>query len=328
VTDPAIAVRDLTREYGGKAGKNGVTALSGVSFEAPAGIVFGLLGPNGAGKTTLTRILATLLTPTSGTASVLGMDVVRDVRALRRRVSVVFGGDQGLYDRLSGRDNLRYFATLYAVPPRAAATRIAELLDVVGLTGAADRRVETYSRGMRQRLHLARGLLHRPEVLLLDEPTIGIDPLGAREIRALVQALRERGLTILLTTHYMLEADELCDDIAIIDHGRLVARGRPEELKAQADLDQVVEVTLPRLPDELIGRLGRVDAVHSLDHETADTHELLVVRVRAGASLGELLGVLSGAAVDRVTMRSPSLEDAYVALLRRPGAAAGVAEQA
>jgi ABC-2 type transport system ATP-binding protein len=322
VSDAAIEVRDLSRDYPGKGGKGGVTALTGVSFDAPAGTVFGLLGPNGAGKTTLTRILATLLTPTSGTATVIGLDVVRDVRALRRRVSVVFGGDQGLYDRLSARDNLRYFATLYALPPRVAPGRIAELLDVVGLTDAADRRVETFSRGMRQRLHLARGLLHEPDVLLLDEPTIGIDPLGAREIRALVDALRERGLTILLTTHYMLEADELCDDIAIIDHGRLVARGRPDELKAQAQLDQVVEITLPAVPDGLTERLGRVAAVHSLDRVAAETHEQLTVRTRAGASLSELLGVLSGAPVDRVTMRSPSLEDAYVALLRRPDATA------
>jgi ABC-2 type transport system ATP-binding protein len=327
MTGPAIRVRDLARAYPGKGGTS-VDALAGISFEAPAGTVFGLLGPNGAGKTTLTRILATLLTPTSGSATVLGLDVARDLRALRRRVSVVFGGDQGLYDRLSGRDNLRYFATLYGVRPRAAAARIDELLGVVGLADAAGRRVETYSRGMRQRLHLARGLLHEPDVLLLDEPTIGIDPLGAREIRALVRTLRERGLTILLTTHYMLEADELCDDIAIIDHGRLVARGRPEELKAQADLDQVVEVTLPALADELVERLGRVRAVHSLDHVSADTHELLTVRTRAGASLGELLGVLSGAAVDRVTMRSPSLEDAYVALLSRPGVAVQVGEPA
>ncbi len=148
-----------------------------------------LLGPNGAGKTTTIKMLITLLLPSGGSASILGFDVVRDAREVRRRVGYVFGGDRGLYDRLSGLDNLRYFAELYEVPPREQKARIGELLELVGLDGRERERVEGYSRGMRQRLHIARGLLHRPEVLFLDEPSIGIDPVGARDLRQTVSRL-------------------------------------------------------------------------------------------------------------------------------------------
>src|SRR5262245_7678896 len=181
-----IEVSDLTRTFRsgrglmkrlvGKPAKQ-VEAVRGVSFTVEPGELFGLLGPHGAGKTTTIKMLITLLLPTSGSARVLGHDVTAHPREVRRRVGYVFGGDRGLYDRLSGRDNLRYFAELYAVPAREQNRRIDELLELVGLTGRDQERVEGYSRGMRQRLHIARGLLHRPEVLFLDEPSIGIDPV-------------------------------------------------------------------------------------------------------------------------------------------------------
>ena len=170
-----------------------VEAVRGVDFAVERGELFGLLGPNGAGKTTTIKMLITLLLPTSGSARVLGHDVVEDPRAVRRRVGYVFGGDRGLYERLSGLDNLRYFAELYGVPAREQKARIAELLELAGLAGREKERVEGYSRGMRQRLHIARGLLHKPEVLFLDEPSIGIDPVGARELRATVADLRNAG---------------------------------------------------------------------------------------------------------------------------------------
>ena len=207
--------------------------MRGVDFAVERGELFGLLGPNGAGKTTTIKMLITLLIPTSGTARVLGRDVVEESREVRRRVGYVFGGDRGLYERLSGLDNLRYFAELYGVPARDQRARIGELLELVGLTGREKERVEGYSRGMRQRLHVARGLLHKPEVLFLDEPSIGIDPVGARELRGTVADLRRRGTTVLLTTHYMFEADELCDRIAVIAGGRIVAEGTPADLKSQ-----------------------------------------------------------------------------------------------
>ena len=177
-------------------------------------------GPNGAGKTTTIKMLITLLIPTSGTARVLGHDVVKDAKWVRQRIGYVFGGDRGLYERLSALDNLRYFAELYGVDPKVQRTRIHELLELVGLDGREKERVEGYSRGMRQRLHIARGILHDPPVVFLDEPSIGVDPVGARELRSMIAGLRDAGKTVLLTTHYMFEADELCDRIAVVARGR------------------------------------------------------------------------------------------------------------
>src|SRR5579875_2286090 len=210
----AIEVEGLVRSYRTSTGvlqrrRVRVEALRGIEFSVERGELFGLLGPNGAGKTTTIKVLTTLLLPSAGSARVLGFDVARQAREVRPRIGYVFGGDRGLYDRLSALDNLSYFADVYRVPLRLKRQRIAELLELVGLRGRERERVETFSRGMRQRLHIARGLLHDPPVLFLDEPTIGLDPVGARELRELVAGLRDRGKTILLTTHYMFEADEL-----------------------------------------------------------------------------------------------------------------------
>src|ERR1019366_196975 len=191
---PVIEVRDLGRKYRVRSGfldRRGseVDAVRGISFDVERGELFGLLGPNGAGKTTTIKMLITLLLPTSGSARVEGFDVVADPVEVRRRVGYAFGGDRGLYDRLSAFDNLRYFAELYGVPGRQQRPRIGELIEMVGLTGRERERVEGYSRGMRQRLHIARALLHKPAVLFLDEPSIGIDPVGAQELRATVSRL-------------------------------------------------------------------------------------------------------------------------------------------
>jgi ABC-type multidrug transport system ATPase subunit/ABC-type polysaccharide/polyol phosphate export permease len=204
-----------------------VEAVKGVSFGVARGQLYGLLGPNGAGKTTTIKMLTTLLVPSGGQARVLGYDVVADARRVRASIGSVFGGDRGLYERLSALDNLRYFAELYGVAPRAQRRRIAMVLDLVGLAGRERERVEGYSRGMRQRLHIARGLLHDPPVVFLDEPTIGVDPVGARELRATIASLTQQGKTVLLTTHYMHEADALCDRVGVIGDGRLLDEGTP-----------------------------------------------------------------------------------------------------
>src|SRR6266540_7366830 len=260
----AIEVEGLRRTYRTSTGTlrrktKLIEAVRGVTFAVEPGELFGLLGPNGAGKTTTIKMLITLLIPTSGTASVLGYDVVKDAREVRKRIGYVFGGERGLYDRLSGMDNLRYFAELYAVPPREQKQRIGELLELVGLAGRENERVEGYSRGMRQRLHIARGLLHDPPVVFLDEPTIGVDPVGARELRATIAGLTQAGKTVLLTTHYMFEADELCDRIAVINKGEIVAEGTPRELKGQVGEGSVVEIEVYGIPEERLDRIRVLD---------------------------------------------------------------------
>jgi len=317
----AIEVEELCRTYRSRTGifrrrQAEVHALNGISFEVERGELFGLLGPHGAGKTTTIKILTTLLLPTSGSARVLGIDPATDPGAIRRRIGHVFGGDRGLYDRLSALDNLRYFADLYRVPARDKRRRIAELLDLVGLTGRERERVETYSRGMRQRLHIARGLLHDPEVLFLDEPTIGLDPVGARELREVIGGLRSQGKTVLLTTHYMYEADELCQRLAVIAGGRFVASGTPAELKARVVDRTVIEIETFGVPETTLNRLRGIDGVLSVSTEVRDQAELVLVQSRTGAELVQsLLRELDGATVGRVIAREPTLEDAYVELV-------------
>jgi len=317
----AIQARDLVRTYKTSTGifrkrAVDVQAVRGVSFEVADGELFGLLGPNGAGKTTMIKMLITLLIPTSGQARVLGHDVVADARWVRKHIGYVFGGDRGLYERLSALDNLRYFAELYGVEPDTQKHRIAELLDLVGLTGREKERVEGFSRGMRQRLHIARGLLHDPPVVFLDEPTIGVDPVGARELRATIASLVDSGKTVLLTTHYMFEADALCDRIAVIANGRIVGEGTPRELKSQVTDGSVVEIEVYGVREETVGRMRRLEGVRNVNVEDRDQAQLIVVQTESGVELTHaLLGQLDGASVGRVTSREPSLEDAYVALV-------------
>jgi ABC-2 type transport system ATP-binding protein len=316
-----IEAQDLHRTYRTTTGvfrrrSKDVEAVRGVSFEVGEGELFGLLGPNGAGKTTTIKMLITLLIPTAGSARVLGYDVVKDAREVRKRIGYVFGGERGVYERLSGLDNLRYFAELYGVPAREQKRRIAELLDLVGLTGREKERVEGYSRGMRQRLHVARGLLHDPPVLFLDEPTIGLDPVGARELRATIAALAAAGKTVLLTTHYMFEADALCDRIAVITQGKIVAEGTPADLKARVAEGRVVEIEVYGTADEAIERLRPVAGVRGISVEEREQAQVLVVQVddRREVTIA-LLGRLEGSSVGRVSSREPTLEDAYVALV-------------
>ncbi|MFT4287084.1 ATP-binding cassette domain-containing protein [Nocardioides sp.] len=319
----AVVARDLRRTFRTRQRilrpvRTEVEAVRGVSLEIAPGELFGLLGPNGAGKTTTIKMLITLLLPTSGSASVLGHDVVRDVREVRRRIGYVFGGDRGLYDRLSGLDNLRYFAELYGVPPREQRTRIGELLELVGMTGREQEKVEGYSRGMRQRLHIARGLLHDPDVIFLDEPSIGIDPVGARELRATIAGLREQGKTVLLTTHYMFEADELCDRIAVIRAGQIVAEGTPEELKDQVSGGTVLEIETYGVAAGVVDSLRRLPGVRAVATEERGHVQTLVIGCEPRTDVTQqALALLDGVRLGRVGHREPTLEDAYVELVTR-----------
>jgi len=317
----AVDVSDLQRTFRTSTGvfrrtRKEVQAVRGVSFAIEKGELFGLLGPNGAGKTTTIKMLITLLLPTAGSARVAGFDVVKDVREVRRRIGYVFGGDRGLYERLSALDNLKYFSELYGVAPREQAKRIGELLELVGLTGREKERVEGYSRGMRQRLHIARGLLHDPEVVFLDEPSIGIDPVGARELRATIASLTAVGKTVLLTTHYMFEADELCDRIAVIRSGEIVAEGTPAQLKERVSTARVVEIETYGVEQHVVDGLGVVGGVRTVGLEERGHLQVVVLQCEPDAEVArEALALLGDVRVGRVTHREPTLEDAYIELV-------------
>lgn len=293
-------------------------AVDGLSLDIPAGRVTGLLGLNGAGKTTTIRILATLLRPSSGRATVDGLDVVRHPREVRRRINLIAGGERMVYSRLTGRENLWYFGQLYDVPRAILRQRTGELLDLVGLGAAADTVVERYSRGMRQRLAIARGLINDPAYLLLDEPTLGLDAPIARDLRAVVARLAADGVGVLLTSHYLAEVEQLCRHVYVIAAGRLVAQGSPAQLKTHTERQRRVEVTLAAADAavdaavrDLAARTGaQVDA-------DADAEGRIRIVLRHADDLAGTLAttvVRAGGAILRLEVAEPTLEDAILAL--------------
>ena len=251
----AITVENLQKTYG-----NQVRALKGVSFRVPRGYIFGLLGPNGAGKSTTTRILVTLTGPSGGKAAVAGHDVVQEAGAVRQKIGYVAQGS-GVYKYATGRENLVLQARLQRVPGNEVMGRVSRLLEWVGLAEAADKLVSTFSGGMKRRLDIAMGLVHNPEILFLDEPTTGLDP----ESRALLwqdlnQLRKDQNITILLTTHYLEEADQMCDHLAIVDQGQVVVDGAPRDLKAKIQGDTVT-MELRQLAKEAVVLLRSVPGV-------------------------------------------------------------------
>jgi ABC-2 type transport system ATP-binding protein len=283
-------------------------ALDDVDLDVPAGEVHGLLGPNGAGKSTLCKILATVLVPTSGTVRVLGHDVVREKTAVRSRLALVLGGERGLYYQLTGLQNLRFWAALYGLSKAEADRRAPELLERVGLDGRGNDRVDTYSRGMKQRLHLARGLISDPEVILLDEPTTGMDPIATKDFRTLVRE-EKKGRTILLTTHDMVEAEALCDRVSIIEGGRIIASETPSTLASW--ITRFERIDVGAVDDALADKIRRSAGVGRI---TPTVDGLRIETVADGAAAAVLRLLLDNGHTD-VRTSMPSLEEVYFHLL-------------
>lgn len=318
-----IEVRDLKREYESVKGwvrrtKEIVKAVDGISFSVGKGEIFGLLGQNGAGKTTTIKMLITLLAPTSGECKVLGYDCFGQERHIRDRINFIFGGEMGVYRRLSARDNLRYFANLYHLDSAVREVRVNELLELVGLSDKADLLVETYSKGMIQRLQIARGLVNDPEIIFMDEPTVGLDPLGARMLREIIRKLKAQGKTVVLTTHYMFEADELCDRIAIINKGRLVAMGTPAELKRSVQGMSTMEITVGKISEDLLEKVKTVAGVKSVVASENGKGTSLNIKYLSDADVsGTTLGILRDGGIYSFTQKELTLEDAYIQLVEK-----------
>jgi ABC-2 type transport system ATP-binding protein len=304
-----ISIQGLTKKYGE------LTALENLSLEIEKGELFGLLGPNGAGKTTLISILVTILPATSGTANVCGHDVSHEQASVRKAIGIVFQ-DPSLDDELTGEENLDFHGRLYGMDKSTRKERIEEVLRLVDLRDRRHDLVKTYSGGMRRRLEIARGLMHRPQVLFLDEPTLGLDPQTRRKIWNYIRSLKESfGMTIILTTHYMDEADQLCSRIAIMDRGGIVAMDSPEGLKAGLG-GEILEVEASEARDDFLAGLEKSDDVGNISVEDGK----LVLTVRNGESFVPKVFEIAqnvGVGISSVSMRKPNLEDVFIKLTGR-----------
>ena len=299
-----IEVKNLTKKF------NGLTAVDHISFEVKKGELFGLLGPNGAGKTTTINMLSTLLTPTSGCAKVCGYDIVKERDEVRRNIGIVFQ-EPALDNKLTGRENLEFHAMMYGMNKEERKRRIKEVLELVELSDKADVLVENYSGGMKRRLEIARGLVHRPKVLFLDEPTLGLDVQTRRRIWDYIKKLnRESNITIILTTHYMEEADYLCDRVAIIDHGKIIAMDTPKRLKDKLGGD-VITFEIEKKTNEFMRVINKLKFVKSVKKH----NNKLTVTVEQGEKrIPKLIRIAQERGVDikSVSLHKPSLEDVFL----------------
>jgi len=333
VTDAAVELVALTKRFHTRkvedhdgrrrVGRAEILAVDHVDLRIHRGELFGLLGPNGAGKTTTIRMLCTLLEPTSGAARIMGADVVTASEEVRRQIGVVLMGERSIYWKLTGRENLHYFAALYHVPKAVAQQRIAALLDEVELTARADDLVERYSTGMRQRLALVKAMVHDPPILLLDEPTTGLDPQAARNIRERIRYLhRNEGKTIILTTHYMEEADQLCERVGIIDHGRIIALDSPQALKRSLSQGPILRLELDGSAEAIAPALRSVPGIRQVAIRQPPTDGTWEVDLHLGDVqdvIPRVVETLSrhGARMLHLQVLDASLEDVFITLTGR-----------
>lgn len=322
--DP-IEVRSLSKVFETKEGPllrkvpKSLVAVDDISFSVPKGEIFGLLGPNGAGKTTTIKMLCTLITPTSGDAYLNGFSVMKNQQKVRENLGVMLTGERTLYWKLTGRENLEYFAALYHMNMSHAKKRIGELLKLVGLQDREGTFVENYSTGMRVRLSFAKALLNEAPVLLFDEPTASLDPQSSRLIRDLIRDLGVKGHAIILTTHNMEEADMLSDRVAIIDRGKIVMLGSPSELKEKVKSSDIIEIEARNLSDKMADALESFSEVKKAAVSTLDpteNRELLRIHAEKGKEvLPRILEFLvrKQIAVIKVSFIQPTLEDVFIA---------------
>lgn len=329
----AVEVRDLRKRYVSRTRRgllrwetSVVEALRGVSFSVRRGELFGILGPNGAGKSTLVKILSTLLLPDGGEASILGFDVVKDRDEVRKHIGISLSVEKGFFYKLTARENLKYFGMLYGLNGSRLNSRVEEVLREVGLHKHADKTYEDMSLGMRARLSIARALLSNPEVLILDEPTLGLDPVSARRIRGLLLDLaHKQGRTVLLTTHNMFEAETLLDRVAILVDGRIVAVDSVESLKRSIADSVFIEVRVSGVPHEAVVKaLQLVEGARLSTHHAHGNVEKLTVAVPASKADEALESLVhsfraSGLKVRGVSVKEPTLEDVFVALTAKRG---------
>ncbi|PVX25640.1 MAG: ABC transporter ATP-binding protein [Candidatus Bathyarchaeum sp.] len=304
--------------------KNDVTlALNKVNIKIRPGELFGLLGPNGSGKTTTIKCLSTILIPDEGTIKVNGFDVQKETAMVRASLGMVVGGERTLYWKLTARDNLMYFASLYKMQKAHAKKRVKELLETFQLYDRADERLEDYSTGMRQKVSIARALLHDPPILLLDEPTLGLDPGFARQIRKQIKELSQKhGKTVLLTTHYMDEADQLCDRVAFINSGNIVAVDTPNRLKAMVKEKEIVEVTVYRPPADIEGyirsMLPDVEVVKLIagNEEKGNPSRIKIIGGTTEEHIGTIIDALrqKNVRIGSLNVGVPTLEDVFIKL--------------
>jgi ABC-2 type transport system ATP-binding protein len=306
----AIQVRDLRRTFAASRGV--VEAVAGIDLEVEQGVIFGFLGPNGAGKTTTLRMLTTLLPPTAGEGLVVGFDLRREPHRVRERIGYV-SQSGGLDHSVTGRSELVFQGRLYRLSSREAQQRAADLLDTFELEAVADRKTETYSGGQRRRLDVALGLVHRPQLLFLDEPTTGLDPQSRARMWEEVRRLRASGTTIFLTTHYLEEADALCDRLAIIDHGQIVARGTPDELK-RAVAGDVITLGIAGDRQLALNLLKGRSFVRDHDPLIPDSTSMRVYVDQGEAAMPAIFRILDqgGVTLKTISMSRPSLDDVFL----------------